>query len=393
MSDDFFIEIACHQENKYGKLVCGDVFLSQKIKAENRTIAVLSDGLGSGVKANILATMTASMAMNFTINNEPISRTAKTITNTLPIDAERQINYATFTIVTIDGDGETTLVEYDNPPFYLIRNGKAFTLIPKESEIYDGSFTRTLLEYKFQACKEDRLLIISDGISQAGIGSPQMPFGWGEESVLDFACEQIAAKPDISARNLSNRILQQAKMCDGLKLKDDASCGIIYFRAPRKLLICSGPPYHKESDATLAELVQKFKGAKIICGGTTAQIIARELGKTIETGLFDMHSDLPPSSKMEGINLVTEGILTLGKVVQILEDETNLNNAGLDVAAEIVKFFHETDAIHLLIGTKVNNAHQDPNLPMELEIRRNVLKKMAHLLETKYLKQVSIQYL
>lgn len=393
MSDDFFIEIACHQENKYGKLVCGDVFLSQKIKAENRTIAVLSDGLGSGIKANILATMTASMAMNFTVNNEPISRTAKTITNTLPVDAERQINYATFTIVTIDGDGETTLVEYDNPPFYLIRNGEAFPLIPKETEIQEGTITRTLLEYKFQATKEDRLLLLSDGITQSGIGSPQMPFGWGEEAVLDFTCQQIAKMPDISAHDLSNRILQQAKMHDGLKLKDDASCGIIYFRAPRNLLICSGPPYYKESDATLAELVQKFNGAKIICGGTTAQIIARELDKTIETGLFDMHSDLPPASKMEGIDLVTEGILTLGKVVQVLENETNPEPSGLGAAAEIIKLIRETDAIHFLVGTKVNNAHQDPELPMELEIRRNVVKKMAHLLESKFLKQVSIQYL
>jgi len=116
-NENYYIEIECHQENKFGNKVCGDVFLSRKIKAENKSIAVLSDGLGSGIKANILATMTASMALNFTKINEPITRTAKTIMNTLPVDAERQINYSTFSILSIDSDGETRIVEYDNPQF------------------------------------------------------------------------------------------------------------------------------------------------------------------------------------------------------------------------------------------------------------------------------------
>lgn len=391
--NNYYIEIACHQENKAGKLVCGDVFLSKKIKEENKSIAVLSDGLGSGVKANILATMTASMALNFTLINEPVTRTAKTIMNTLPVDAERQINYSTFTILNIDNDGETRVVEYDNPPFFLIREQQVIRLQPKKTIIDSNGKDKTLLEYHFMAQKEDRIIILSDGITQSGIGSNEMPFGWADENAALFIKDIVQQTPDISAHDLSRKVLEKAKMLDGLKLKDDASCAVVYFRAPRKLLICSGPPYKKESDKELCRRVRYFDGMKILCGGTTAQIVSRELNVPIETSLINLQSELPPPSTMKGIDLVTEGILTIGKVVEILENDLSLNDPRLGVAADIVKCLLSHDAIQFLVGTKVNNAHQDPSLPVELEIRRSVLKKMATLLENKFLKEVKMDFI
>lgn len=393
MNENLYIEIECHQQNKHGKLVCGDVFLSKKIKAENRSVIVFSDGLGSGVKANILATMTASMAMNFTIINEPVVRTAKTIMNTLPVDAERQINYSTFSIINIDTDGEVHIVEYDNPTFLLIRQNSVIDLEPSILTIHSDGSEKRMLEFHFQTQREDRLVFFTDGITQSGIGSADMPFGWSETGVADFTKRILTQKSDISARELSRRILQQAINLDGLKLKDDATCAVVYFRAPRRLLICSGPPFQKESDRILAEKVSHFQGQKVICGGTTAQILSRELQVPIDTGLFDLNSDLPPVSKMAGIDLVTEGILTIGKVVQIIEDNLDFENPKLGAAADILKLILENDSIHFLIGTKVNNAHQDPNLPIELEIRRSVLKKMATLLESKFLKQVTMEFI
>jgi hypothetical protein len=389
---NYYIEVASHHENKFGNQVCGDVFLSKKIKDEAKTIAVLSDGLGSGIKANVLATLTASMALNFTAINEPIERTAKTIMNTLPVDAKRHISYATFTILNIDSDGETNIVEYDNPNFFLIRNGQLVKISSKKTIIQTEEKDRTILEYHFFAQKEDRIVIVSDGITQAGIGSVNMPFGWGDDATGAYLESTIVENPGISANDLSKKVLEKAKMLDGLKIKDDASCAVIYLRAPRQLLFCSGPPYHKESDKLLADTINNFKGKKIICGGTTAQIVSRELNVSIETPLFDLGSEIPPASKMQGVDMVAEGILTIGKVVEILEYELDLNDQKLGSAAEIVKMFFETDSIHFLIGTKVNNAHHDPNLPVELEIRRSVLKKMAYLLENKYLKEVELRY-
>lgn len=392
-NDNYYIEVAAHLETKFGNQVCGDVFLSKKIKEEAKTIAVLSDGLGSGIKANVLATMTASMALNFSAINEPIDRTAKTIMNTLPVDAKRKINYATFTILNIDSDGEIKIVEYDNPPFYLIRNGKLVDTKSKKIEIKSASKKQTILEYDFFAQKEDRIVIVSDGITQASIGAATMPFGWGADAVGEYLVKLIDANPEISANSLSKKVLEKAKMLDGLKIKDDASCAVVYLRAPRQLLICSGPPYRKESDKLLGHTIKDFDGKKIICGGTTAQIVSRELNIPIETSLLQMGTDVPPASDMEGIDIVAEGILTIGKVVEILEKELDLNDEMFGVAADIVKMIFEHDSIHFLIGTKVNNAHQDPNLPVELEIRRSVLKKMAFLLENKYLKEVELKYI
>lgn len=391
--ENYYIEIASCNEKKFGYNVCGDVFLSSKIKQESKTIGVLSDGLGSGIKANVLATMTASMALNFSMLNEPVERTAKTIMNTLPIDADRKINYATFTILNIDSDGETKIAEYDNPPFYLIRNGELISVESVKTTIDSNGKEKIISQYHFNAKKEDRIVLVSDGITQSGIGSVNMPFGWGEQNVGAFLIEQVKNNTKISARDLAKKILDKAKLHDGLKLKDDSSCAVIYFRAPRKLLFCSGPPYHQVNDKLLADTISNFKGATIIAGGTTAQIVSRELSIPIETSLLQAISEIPPKSEMKGVDMVTEGILTIGKVVEILEKDLNLDDEKLGAAADIVRLFLEHDSVQFLIGTKVNDAHQDPNLPVELEIRRSVLKRMASLLENKFLKEVKLDYI
>jgi hypothetical protein len=391
---DFFIEIDCQHKNKHGNEVCGDLFLSKKIKEEERIVAVLSDGLGSGIKANVLATLTASMALNFTIENQSLKRTATTIMKTLPVDKVRKISYATFSILDIDCESETRVVEYDNPSFFLIRNGKVIQpdsreVIIKGKKGKDKQITSST----FTAKKEDRLVFFSDGINQSGIGSRTYPFGWGIKGVSDFILKLIKENPIISATNLARRVVNQAERNDIGKLKDDASCAIVYFREPRKLLICSGPPYDETKARLLAEHVRGFGGRIVISGGTTAQILSRELNRPIEVDMNSMNSNLPPSSKMEGIDLVTEGVLTISAVAERLETSEEVRNPEKDTASEIVKMLLNSDEIHFLIGTRVNNAHQDPSLPVELEIRRNVIKKIVRLLEEKYLKEVSLQFI
>jgi hypothetical protein len=391
---DFFIEIDCQHKNKHGNEVCGDLFLSKKIKEEERIVAVLSDGLGSGIKANVLATLTASMALNFTMENQSLQRTAKTIMKTLPVDKIRKISYATFSIIDIDCEGDTRVVEYDNPPFFLIRNGHIIQpdcrdIVIKGKKGKDKHITSST----FVAQKEDRLVFFSDGINQSGIGSRVFPFGWGIKAVGDFILARIQENPTISASHLVRRILNQAERNDIGKLKDDASCAIFYFREPRKLLICSGPPYDETKDRLLAEHVRGFKGRTVISGGTTAQILSRELNRPIEVDMNGLNNNLPPASKMNGIDLVTEGVLTIAEVAKRLEATEEIRNPEKDAANEIIKMLLNSDEIHFLIGTRVNNAHQDPSLPVELEIRRNVIKKIVRLLEEKYLKEVHLQFI
>jgi hypothetical protein len=203
----------------------------------------------------------------------------------------------------------------------------------------------------------------------------------------------ISNDPTISAELLARKVVNIAHKNDNYYSKDDTSCAVVYFRKPRRLLLCTGPPYEKENDAKLANEVKQFDGRIIISGATTADIISRELDKEIEDSFEFPDPDLPPVSYMDGIDLVTEGILTLSKVTEILKNFSNKTSLGKGPADLIVRSFLDSDEIHLIIGTRINIAHQDPNLPVELEIRRTVVKRIARLLEDKFLKEVKIKYI
>jgi hypothetical protein len=395
--EKFFIEVGSYQNNKFNNIVCGDCALLRKCIGENRNIAVLSDGLGSGVKANVLSTMTASMAMNFRVRHEPILRTIKAIMDTLPVDSVRNISYSTFTIIDVDSDGEAKIVEFDNPPLLLVRDNKVTrietddTIIKRKAE-GDRQDERLIKMSNLTLKKEDRLICFSDGVSQSGIGNRDMPFGW-EDGIDEFIEELVKKNPKISARELSMRIVKQAELNDILKPKDDTSCVVLYVREPRRLLICTGPPFSENKDKYLAEIVSHYKGKKIVCGGTTSQILSRELKREITVNIDDIAAGLPPSSQMEGIDLMTEGIITLGALSELLRKGMNNNLTGEGPAWEIYRMILDADIIDLVVGTKINVAHQDPSLPVELEIRRNVVKNIAVLLEERFMKEVRLKFI
>ena len=394
MNSKFYIEVDCIQKNHEGERICGDVFLSERIKSDERTIVVLSDGMGHGVKANMLATLTSTMALNFTKEHKDVNRIADIIMNTLPVCSKRHISYSTFTTIDIESDGKTTILEYDNPETIIIRKNQIFNpgwqCVILDSEKNAG---KVLKNCTFYAQKEDRIIFCSDGITQSGLGSQKYPFGWGHDNLENFTKRLINNNQQISASKLAGKVVNMAYQNDGYKAKDDASCASIYFREPRKLLICTGPPYEEERDKQLSDVVKNFEGKKILCGATTGDIIARELNLEIEDS-FEFHDpDLPPIAYMPGIDLVTEGILTLSKVSEILKVYNNNYMLGKGPADQIIKLIKESDEIHFVIGTHVNIAHQDPNLPVELEIRRTVVRRIAETLEEKFLKEVSMKFI
>lgn len=394
MNDKFYIEINCKQKNHDGERICGDVFLSRRLNKENRIIAVLSDGMGHGVKANILATLTSTMALNFTKEHKDFNKIAEIIMKTLPVCSERKISYSTFTIVDINYDGETSILEYDNPECIILRGSEVFH--PEwHCLILDGEKNagKELRSCNFYPQKEDRIIFYSDGVTQSGMGKENFLFGWGDKNINLFIKDIIKSDNFISAYKLADKVVNRANLNDDFHLKDDTSCAVIYYREPRKLLICTGPPYEKTNDEKLASIVKKFNGKKIICGATTSDIIARELNYEIEDSFEFEDEDLPPISYMQGVDLVTEGILTLGKVTEILKKYNNNYILGKGPADKIVKLLKESDQISFVIGTRINIAHQDPSLPVELEIRRTVVKRIAKLLDTKFLKQVDLQFI
>jgi hypothetical protein len=392
--NSFYIEVGVFQKSHIDERICGDVFMSKKIKEENRTIVVLSDGMGHGVKANLLATLTATMALNFTVEHKDVHKIAEIIMNTLPVCSERKISYSTFTIIDVEDSGQTTIINYDNPESIVLRGEKLFE--PKWHTIIFDSGINTNKEIRactFKAEKEDRLVMLSDGIAQSGLGKGKYLLGWGIENARDFVLSKVLDKPDISASKLAMNLVNKAFSNDDYHAKDDISTVVIYLREPRKLLICSGPPFDPKNDQYLVDKVINFKGKKIISGGTTVDIIAKGMGVEVIDSLEFNDPDLPPPSQMEGIDLATEGILTLSKVNELLDKHNDRSEIGNGPADEIIKMIFESDEINLCIGTAINVAHQDPNLPVELEIRRSVARKLSKLLEEKFLKEVFLEFI
>ncbi len=387
-----FVEVDYCQSSKNQQSVAGDIFLSHRIPDQERTICILADGLGSGIKANVLATLTATMTMRYILDDIDIRRASEIIMSTLPVCKERKIGYSTFTILDIKHDGMVNMIEYDNPPCVLMRGQRRLDVQKNRVTVKsDNIGVRDIWHSRFRAKENDRAVLFSDGVTQSGMGTATMPLGWTDEKAAQHIAEICTRFPDISARDLSRNIVAVARKNDEFHNKDDITCSVIYFRRPRKTLIVTGPPIDKQRDVRLAAIVREFPGKKIVCGGTTATLIARELNDTISVNLDGYYFDVPPASKMEHVDLVTEGILTLTRCVDILEKKLAPETLPNDAAVQLVKILLDSDIIQFVVGTKINDAHQDPNLPVELDIRRNLIKRFVALLNDKYLKEASFK--
>ena len=388
-----FTEVECCQVRKHTERICGDAFASSR-SADGRIISVLSDGLGSGVKAGILASMTARMALKFAFSDMDFQRSARVMIEALPVCSVRKIGYATYTIADCRPEGRMRVIEQGNPPFMLVRGGGVEEVPFREWRSHQWEH-RAVRLYEWEARPEDRLVIFSDGVTESGMGSEAYGLGWRRSGCACFVQAELERCPTVSARRLAEAVVREArrKEPDG-RAGDDISCAVIYLRRPRRALLLSGPPFDAAKDALYGELLRGAEGRKIICGGTSAEIASRELGVPITTDLKVRVRGLPPLSHMEGVDLVTEGILTLTEALRLLEQD----GAGgspeehPSPAGKLVDMLRESDCIDLVIGTRINEAHQDPRLPVELDIRRNLVRRIAAVLENRYLKEVHIQF-
>lgn len=392
---EFFSELSHSQIFKDNQVVCGDSFISRRGAEDNHIISVLSDGLGSGIKASVLSTLTASMALNYVIKDRNLIKAASIIMDTLPVDTERKISYSTFTIVDIDYKGQCRIINYDNPPFILMRDSKVVEISQQKVSginAQDRKYELSVAEFNMK--QEDRLIFFSDGVSQSGMGSARYPFGWSYENIVEYLQFLLRKDNSISARRMSSKIVDHALANFDFKAKDDITCAVIYMRKPRELLIISGASIDKDNDKAMAAHLADFKGKTAICGGTTAKIMSRELEQEVVMNILSLDPEIPCYSEMKGVDLVTEGMITLAKTLEIFKDgchsyEMNKDNG----AAKLAQLILESDHIEFLIGTKINEVHQDPNLPLELGIRRNTIKSLASVLDEIYLKKTVIKYI
>lgn len=363
-----FVDISHHSINKHHEELCGDKV--EVVKSDKRTIAVLADGLGSGVKANILATLTSKIMITMLDRGASLKDTIDTITHTLPVCNVRKIAYSTFTIVDLDENLTCKIIEFDNPPVFVIRKKKILNLEKKKIKSSD----KTVLISEFKMQVGDEVIMVSDGVIHAGVGK-FLNHGWEWQHVADYL-EKQALK---SADNLNRRLIEACnKLYDGSP-GDDTTAVVLKIRLPEKVQVLTGPPKDPKLDEPVVQDFVRKQGKKIVCGGTAANIVSRELKRPIETDIEYIDPKIPPTANIRGIDLVTEGVLTL----KMVKDELiNINNSCYeprleknDGVSRLLKLLTEDSThIYFYLGHAINPAHQNPNFPEELSIKVNVVK-------------------
>lgn len=377
----YFIDVAYNSINKYGEELCGDKV--EMAKKGDSTIAVMADGLGSGVKANILSTLTSTIAITMLKEGASIYETVDTIINTLPVCKVRKLAYSTFTILEISKDGKAYIAEYDNPPLFLFRDGKLIPL-EKEETLINGTIVK---EMNFQLEMNDLLVIVSDGVVHAGVGGV-LNLGWQWQNVGDYLnrnCQNVK-----SARKISNSLLDTCQYLYMDKPGDDATVLAIKIREPEVVNLFTGPPKEPSNDRKAFISFMKNPGKKVVCGGTAAKIVARELNVEVKPNMDFIDPDVPPTAEIEGIDLVTEGVLTLSKTIEKIEryiDSTYKDNlfqsyTKEDGASKLARILIE-DCTHLnlFVGKAVNPAHQNPDFPIDLSIKLKVVDKLVETMD------------
>lgn len=376
----FFIDVAYNTLIKHGEELPGDMV--NIIRLEDCTIIVMADGLGSGVKANILATLTSKIAGTMLKEGADIYETVDTIVNTLPICKVRNIAYSTFTLMKIYENGDMYIAEYDNPRTFMVRNGQALK-IPMKEIIING---KRVKESNLTLQDGDVLTVVSDGVIHAGLGDV-FNLGWQWKDVENYLRKR--ATEAYSAQSLQNDLLEACSDLYFGKPGDDTTVVTIKIRRPSFVNLFTGPPREKENDRKVINEFIESKGKKVICGGTAANIAARELNRKLMVSLDFLNNEVPPIATMEGIDLITEGVLTLTKALEKIKKlkepfSHNCNSvdfSGEDGASKLVKILIE-DCTHLnmWVGKAVNAAHQNPDFPVDLSIKLKIVEELRNII-------------
>ena len=366
---------------KYGEELCGDNV--RITRTEDSVFAVLADGLGSGVKANILSTLTSTIISTMLTEGAAMEQAVETIVSTLPICSVRKLAYSTFSVLQIKDTGEAYLAEFDNPACIFIRNGELMELEMTDKE-YAG---KTVYESRFTVFPGDVLALISDGVVYAGVGSI-LNFGWTWESVAEWLRKESLKEK--SAPRLAAALSQAVKELYTDKPGDDSTVMVARISPRQVVNMFAGPPKNKDDDPKMVRDFMTSSGKKLICGGSSANIVARVLNRSIETSLDYVDPLIPPIATIQGIDLVTEGVLTLSRTVEILQEyldhETDSfyfkkldEKNGAAMLAKIL--LEECTTLNLFIGTAINPAHQNPGLPSDLSIKLKLIDKLCGLME------------
>ncbi|MBP3808776.1 MAG: SpoIIE family protein phosphatase [Eubacterium sp.] len=383
-------DIGYRSINHFGEKLCGD-HIDIVEQNDDSKVIVLADGMGSGVKASILSTLTSKIISTMMAEGLPIEECVKTIAATLPVCSVREVAYSTFTIIRIINSESVEIIQYDNPKVLFIRDGKPLDYPEIEMNI-DG---KTIYKTTIDLLEGDTIAVMSDGCPHAGIGLGYN-FGWEMKDISDYLCSMSVGK--FTAKTLSTMLIDEVDKLYGYNPGDDASACVIKIRKREPVNILFGPPSNRDDCNRMMSLFFSKEGKHIVSGGTTASIVSKWLKKPLVPSLCFDKSNIPPIASIEGVDLVTEGVITMNKVVENAKDYLEKNESfeewgyGTDGASLICRIlFEEATDINFYVGKAINPAHQNPDLPINFNIKMNLVQVLSESL-TKMGKRIKISY-
>ncbi len=371
------LDIGRAQLSKAGEELCGDSI--EVVRTRSSTIVVLSDGLGSGVKANILSSLTTKTAATMLRMGGEIEEVIETLAQTLPTCRVRKLAYSTFSILQVMASGRAYLVEYDNPEAFL-GHGEQLKEVSRNRRIIND---KDVSEAFFELQEGDWLVLISDGVVHAGIGGV-LNRGWGWDGVRTFLLE-LATK-NLDAAAWAKELIQRCHQLYAGRPGDDTSVVVVKALAPRKVTVMIGPPMDRSADALVVEKLVRSPGVKVVCGGTTANIVARVLGRKIEVDLSTRSDRVPPVGFISGIDLVTEGTLTVLYALEHLRQDVPLETLqkARDGASRLAATLLRADWVHFIVGLAVNPAAAGGYKRQTIERLIDLLRHMGKEVTAEY---------
>ena len=378
--NDLCADIGYKSINHFGEELCGD-HVDVIDDNENSTVIVLADGLGSGVKASILSTLTSKIISTMMAAGLPLEECVSTIAATLPVCSLRGVAYSTFTIIHLLNNEVAEIIQYDNPHVIVIRNFEEYDY-PKTEMNIDG---KKIYKSTVKLQEDDVFVAMSDGCPHAGLGG-LYNFGWKREEIAEFMKTIVAG--GYTAKNLSTMLVDECDKLYGHKPGDDTTACVIKIRKREPMNILFGPPSNRDDANRMMALFFSKEGKHIVCGGTTSSIAAKYLGKPVRASLSFERSDIPPIAEIEGVDLVTEGVITMNRVIQYAKDylgenelyeEWNFKRDGASLISRLL--FEEATDINFYVGRAVNPAHQNPDLPINFNIKMNLVEELSSCLK------------
>ncbi len=388
--NDLCADIGFKSINHFGEELCGD-HLDVVEESGGSTVIVLADGLGSGVKASILSTLTSKIISTMMAEGLPLEECVATIAATLPVCSQRGVAYSTFTILDIKNTDTAEIIQYDNPHVILIRDDENYDYPKTETNIGGKRIFKSNIKLR----ENDIFIAMSDGCPHAGIGSAYN-FGWKREEIITFM--EGLAPAGYTAKTLSTILIDEVNRLYGGKPGDDATACIVKVRRRVPMNMLFGPPFNRDDCDRMMSLFFSKEGKHIVCGGTTSSIVAKYLGKPVKASLNFERSDIPPTAEIEGVDLVTEGVITVNRVVEYAKDYLAENklyeqwNFKHDGASQIARLlFEEATDINFFVGRAINPAHQNPELPINFSIKMNLVDELSACLK-KMGKRIKVSY-